>query len=184
MVQSWWMLTTSTSNQPTTVQIVLSQGLFATIDASDYEQVSQYKWTALKLPHTTYARRTWRTPDRVQHSIYLHRFLMGAEKGQQVDHIDRNGLNCVRSNMRVATPSQNQHNKGINKNNTSGIKGVSFNKRSGKWIAVIGLDWKQFFLGYYSTKEEASIAYEAAARLLHKGFSNPAKRELLSGGLQ
>jgi hypothetical protein len=165
------MFDPSTSNQ--IVEVPLTKGFVAIVDFEDAEAVLQFKWTALQTKWTVYARRTFRHPDGRQGSIYLHRFLMKPEKGQEVDHKDRNGLNCTRENMRFATSSQNKHNTGIRKNNTSGIKGVSWWKRHGCWRADITLNSKLIHLGRFKSKEEAAAAYRAAAIMLHREFASP-----------
>lgn len=163
--------TTSTDqNQNETVQIPLSKGYFSTIDREDFERVSQHKWTALKTPWTVYARRTWVGPEGKQHSMYLHRFIMQAEKGIEIDHRDSNGLNNVRSNLRFATKSDNSQSQKKKKSNTSGHKGVRFNKQARSWVAFIGANNTQYHLGSFKTKQEAIAARIAAGNLLHKDF--------------
>ncbi len=156
-----------------TVQIPLSKGFYATIDLQDYERVSKYKWTALQTEWTVYARRTWRGPEGKQHSMYLHRFIMEAEKGVEVDHRDGDGRNCTKANMRMATKANNAQNQKKKKSNTSGTKGVGFHKPTGKWQAYIGYERIQKHLGFYATKEEAIAVRRAAAHLLHADFHKP-----------
>jgi hypothetical protein len=151
-----------------TVQVPISAGYFVTISREDYERVSQWKWTALPNQWTVYARRNIRRADGRQHSLYLHRYIMEPGPDQEVDHRDGNGLNCVRSNLRLATKSQQAHNQKKRKNNTSGIKGVS--KCGSGWQATITVKYAQKWLGQYKTKEEAAAAYKAAAILFHKDF--------------
>ena len=76
---------------------------------------------------------------------------------EEVDHIDRNILNNLPSNLRIVNKSKNQHNSGMRKNNTSGIKGVSFDKDSGKWRANICIDGKLKFSKRRDTIEEAIL---------------------------
>jgi hypothetical protein len=161
---------TPTENPDGTFQIELTKGHKAIIDREDVERVCQFKWTALSTPWTVYARRTWRSEDRKQHSMYLHRYIMQPENNQEVDHRDGDGRNCVRSNMRVATKSQNAQNQKKKKTNTSGTKGVGFYKPTGTWQAYIGANRLQKHLGFFKTKEEAIAARHGAARLLHKDF--------------
>lgn len=152
------------------VQIPLSGGHVATVSSEDFERVSKYNWSALNNGWTIYGRRTIRGDDGKQHTIYLHRFIMEAEKGTEVDHRDGDGRNCVRANLRVATKSQQAHNQKRKKTNTSGIKGVSFFKSVGRWRADITHENKLIYLGSFLTKEEAGAAYATAAKILHKDF--------------
>lgn len=138
-------------------QIMLTQGKFTVIDDEDFDRVNQHKWyfdngRAIKNDTMVDYKRGKR--------ILLHRFIMGATDGQMVDHIDQDPLNNQKSNLRFTNQSQNQLNRGKNKNNTSGYKGVSFNKRQKKWFAHKSIMGKKIFLGYYKTKEEAHEAYE------------------------
>jgi hypothetical protein len=100
---------------------------------------------------------------------FLH---TGEQPPDQIDHIDGDKLNNTFTNLRTATLGQNQHNQGRRKNNTSGYKGVSWKKKSGKWQATIVLHNKQHHLGYFDTPEEAYSAYCKAADELHKEFKN------------
>lgn len=155
-----------------TIQIPISRGLFATIDREDYERVTnngKWKWTALPTKWTTYVRRNvWK--DGKQHSLYLHRFIMGDREGFEVDHIDSNGLNCSKANMRFATKHQNAQNQRIKKNNKSGHKGVGWSKGSQQWQAYITIHRRMIHLGYFNTKEEAVAARVAAAKMAHQEF--------------
>ena len=88
----------------------------------------------------------------------------------QVDHIDGDGLNNRRGNLRLATAGQNQHNKGLQRNNTSGFKGVRWRSDKGKWVARIDKDGKRRHLGYFDTVEGAHSAYVAASMAIHGEF--------------
>jgi AP2 domain/HNH endonuclease len=91
----------------------------------------------------------------------------------QVDHVDGNGLNNIRSNLRAVTASQNQHNRNKNKLNTSGFKGVGWHKKTGKWRCQIMNKKTLHHIGTYSTIEEASAAYFDASKKLHGQFGKP-----------
>jgi hypothetical protein len=88
---------------------------------------------------------------------------MGEPEGLQVDHEDGNGLNNQRSNLRIASPTQNQGNARRRKDNTSGYKGVSWYRRTNKWKAHIRVDKKLRHLGYFIDLTDAARAYDAAA---------------------
>lgn len=99
--------------------------------------------------------------------LYHHGFMPAV-----IDHIDRNRLNNKIENLRQATPTQNQINRGISKNNKSGYKGVSFNKTKGKYAADTKHNGKHLSLGYFDTAEEASFVYNKKILELHKEFAN------------
>jgi len=98
---------------------------------------------------------------------------MDTPKGMDTDHINGNGLDNRRSNLRVCTRAQNALNTGAYSNNKSGFKGVSLDyKYKVKWRADIQVNGKQIFLGYFDTKELAYQAYVEACTKHHKEFAN------------
>jgi hypothetical protein len=101
----------------------------------------------------------------------MHREILGASKGIEVDHRDRDTLNNRRHNLRLATHSQNQQNAYLQSNNTSGFKGVSFRPSNGKWRVRIGVAGKRMHLGSYGTREEAYAVYCDAAKRHHGDFA-------------
>ena len=96
------------------------------------------------------------------HRIVAEAFLGPRPTGRQVDHIDRNRFNNAACNLRYVTPSQNAQNSGLRIDNTSGVKGVFWDKRKGKWIAQIGCEGKLINLGFYTSKDDAVAARLAA----------------------
>lgn len=151
-------------------KIKLTQGKYAIVDDEDYERVSQYKWYANRIGSNIYAVRS--EGGRVNRKfIFLHRFIIDAPKNSMVDHINRNGLDCRRENLRFATKSQNMRNRGPNANNSSGFKGVSWDGKRRKWQANITIQGKQIGLGRYETAREAAHAYDDAARKYHGEFA-------------
>lgn len=147
-------------------KIPLTQGLFAIVEDSDFESVDRFKWCAHRQARQTYAYRSVG-----QKTIFLHQFLMSGIP--RVDHRDGNGLNNQRSNLRPATVSNNACNRGRPKNNTSGFKGVYWNKLAGKWHVKIQLDRKRKHIGYFDDPVEGAKAYDRAARELHGEFARP-----------
>jgi hypothetical protein len=111
--------------------------------------------------HRNYVKGSVQVNGRRQY-VRLHRLILGVEDGVLVDHINRNPLDNRRSNLRIASPSLNGLNRGIQRNNTSGYRGVKLHKPSGRWIARIQIDGKFRYLGRFATPAEASIAYEVA----------------------
>lgn len=153
---------------PDGVRIPLTKGFEAIIDAADVTLVSEYRWHAMinKSSGHVYARCTVHGIRQ----IFMHRILMQAQKGEQIDHIDGNGLNNRRANLRRATSSQNQANRGAAAHNKIGIKGVSL-IRSGKYRAQINNGNNTIYLGLFDTAAEASAAYVGAARVLWGEFA-------------
>lgn len=146
-------------------EIPLTQGKVALVDDDDFEHLNQFKWYALKDKNTYYARRNISNGDGTQTTISMHREILGTiPTGLQTDHIDGNGLNNQKSNLRVVTTRENSQNRHHSK--TSRFPGVNFHKGKGHvkkpWQATIGINGKKAFLGYYSTEEQAFAAYKKA----------------------
>ena len=148
--------------------IKLTKGKEALVDDEDYLECNSLPWVAkLSNNRVWYAART-ETDERGRYDIYLHNFIMQPPDDMRVDHIDRNGLNCVRSNMRLASRSQNMANRVMP--NTSGYRGVS-PTAEGRYRAVIRKDGVLINLGTHDTPEEAAHAYDIAAQELHGEFA-------------
>jgi hypothetical protein len=148
----------------TVKELELSQGKVALLDAEDFEWLSQWKWSARRHHRRTlwYAVRGVQLADGRHTTVQLHRQILDAPVHLQVDHIDGNGLNNRRGNLRLATAAQNARNRRVI-SGTSGFKGVHFHKRDRRWRADIEVDRKTVCLGYFHTPEEAADAYDAAA---------------------
>lgn len=147
-------------------EIVLTQNKVAWVDDADFAEVSKYKWHAYKHRNTYYAARGIRINGK-KTSMRMHQFLCG--KG--ADHKDGNGLNNTRSNLRPATSQQNSSNRGVQRNNTSGFKGVYWDKQTRKWRARIMINGKSKSLGLHINSEDAARAYDAAAKRLFGEFA-------------
>ena len=144
--------------------IPLTKGQVAAVSDRDYAYVRQFKWS---LHSKGYAHRTAVGSNGRPHCILLHRVVAaraGRNTSWQIDHIDQNKLNCQRGNLRQATNSQNLANRGRQRNNTSGCKGVTWDKAKRRWVATIQVAGKQIFLGRFTAKREAYKAYCAAVR--------------------
>lgn len=149
-------------------EIPISRGLVTLVDDADVATVvGMGKWYAERHRTTFYARKSLPRNGGPQRQISLHNFLTGWEL---VDHVNGDGLDNRRSNLRQATPAQNACNRGLSSNNTSGFKGV-YRSRGGRWLAQIQFKKKLTFLGSHETREEAARAYDAAARELHGEFA-------------
>ena len=101
---------------------------------------------------------------------FLHRLIMNAPDGMDVDHINGNPLDNRKSNLRICSRSQNQMNKGKYKNNTTGFKGVHFYKPTGKFVSRIKVDGKNLYLGCFEKAEDAYKAYCDACVKYHQEF--------------
>ena len=144
-------------------RIKLTQGKFALVSDEDYEYLNQWKWFAHKGYTTFYAIRHSLTINKKRTLIYMHRVIAERMGIKNPDHIDRNGLNNQRNNLRDSTRSQNNANRGLNKNNTSGYKGVCWNKQKQKWHARIRVNYKYVQLGLFDNIKDAARAYNKAA---------------------
>jgi len=158
----------STKQLPLLVEIPIRGGV-ALVDFEDAD-LADFKWYANKNGRTIYAMRGKR-------SVYMHRVIMSRvlgrelQKGECVDHVDGNGVNNTRSNLRLATYSQNQHNQRKSVANTSGYKGVHWNKARQKWQVRIQSDGKRISLGYFDTPAEGHRAYCQAAKQFYGDFA-------------
>lgn len=154
------------------IEISMTQGKIAIIDAEDGKKVLPYKWTTLKIYNRKremfYARRTVRLESGKQKTVLLHRFILDAPHGLEVDHINGDSLDNRRCNLRLATVSQNSCNAQRLANKT-GFRGVT--KQWGKFYSRIVFQGKRFHLGSYFTAEEAALAYDSKAVELHKEFA-------------
>lgn len=149
-------------------EILLTQGRVAIVDDEDYSFLNRWKWYHGK---QGYATRSTLFSDGRKSTLMMHRLIINTPNDMKTDHIDGDKLNNVRINLRICSHSENLRNRSFQYNNTSGYKGVSWNKRDSVWQAHIRIDNKQFHLGYYPIKEEAAIAYNAAAIVLHGNFA-------------
>lgn len=145
-------------------------GIYALVDNRDYKLVAKWKWTAREKRGKHYIQRSYWS-GKQKSTMYLHRLIMDAAKGTQVDHINRNPLDNRRRNLRLCTHAQNQWNVGARKNNLTGFKGVSWYKRQKKFLAQIKYNNKLVFIGLFDTVEDAANAYKKAAVKLHGEFA-------------
>jgi HNH endonuclease/AP2 domain len=149
--------------------VPLTKSYEAVIDAADASLVEGWNWIAVVQSRRVYAARTDRA-DNQRRDIRMHRVLMGEPDGFDVDHINGDGLDNRRANLRIATRAENLRNQRLSLRNTSGFKGVCWDKDKGKWRAQIKLNWGNHYLGLYTTPEEAHQAYVAASIKIHGEF--------------
>ena len=151
------------------MEIKLTKGKVAFIDDSDFHLVSTVKsWQAHRHSHryTWYARGVLpRRVDPSQKYVLMHRLIIGDRLGIQVDHVNGDGLDNRRGNLRFATPQQNAANqRTMRSDNTSGFKGVTLHKQKGKWQAQLSVMGKNVFLGLFNDPRDAALAYNEAAK--------------------
>ena len=152
------------------IEIPLTQGKVAIIDFDDYERVSHYKWYAHKDKATFYAYANTKTECGESVKLKMHRLIMNASILKQVDHINGDGLDNRRSNLRLATQSQNNQNQRKTRGK-SRYKGVSLRCDGKKWCAQVKLNAKIHRLGSFNTEEDAARAYDKKARELFGEFA-------------
>lgn len=155
--------------------IPLTGGYEAIVDAIDLRLLNDSSWHAGVVRKSSgavchvYARRS--TPKgRTGQEVLMHRIIACPPEGLVVDHIDGDGLNNLRSNLRIATPAQNNHNQRKRVDNTSGVKGVHWHKRANKWKAQISFDGRVRHIGLFHDIELAAAAYAQESARLHGEF--------------
>ena len=152
-------------------RLPLSQGKEALVSPEDYHHLSQYKWSFNEQsPGNSYAIRNVYESKAKYKRHHMHRVILSRMQGRDLlrkelcDHISGNGLDNRRENLRIATASQNQHNRAHTKRRTSSqYKGVSWKKDTKKWGACIRVDGKSKYLGSFTSEIAAARAYDAAA---------------------
>lgn len=132
-------------------KIPLGRGQFAIVDDEDYELVAQFKWHTManSNSHHVYAATKLR----------MHRLIVKPPPGYMVDHINGDTLDNRRCNLRICTNAQNQQNT-QSRGGTSQYKGVSFQVKSGKWMAAFQFDGVRYYCGAWDTEEDAAKAVD------------------------
>lgn len=158
--------------------VPLSNGMNAKIDNEDRHIVDGFNWKTIKSNGDSarlYAarnklilidgRKHWKV-------ILLHRAIMNCQQGMTVDHINHDTLDNRRCNLRIGTHRQNRCNSNMYKNNTSGYKGVSWQRKNKRWNCYISVNNKTKMIGAFSKPEDAALAYDKAAREYHGKFAS------------
>lgn len=146
------------------IEVPLTRGYVALIDEPDTERVLQFPWHAMVNKNTAYARRTLNWVNGRRPAMLLHRFILGVEDPDvHVDHIDGNGLNNRRENLRECTRTQNLGNSRLAAHSRTGLKGVTYHRRHRRYYARICVDGERRYLGNFGTAEDAHQAYREAA---------------------
>ena len=162
------------------MELQLTTGGIAIINDDDFERelfvefrngfvwrgtISGRPWWAAEKSHTSYAISRVQV-DCKQYELRLHRLVLCARKGDVVDHVNGNGLDCRRLNLRFVSTHGNAHNTIAQRGSSSRFKGVSFHKQSGRWSAQIRHERRKIHLGLYATEAEAAAVYDMKAREL------------------
>ncbi|MHC4216612.1 MAG: HNH endonuclease [Planctomycetota bacterium] len=148
-------------------RIELSWGKWAIVDAEDYEMLKRYKWLALEKGRSLYAK-TYHLNGK---SLHMHRLIMNAPSGLVVDHINHNGLDNRKSNLRLCTRLENQRNARPSRGGSSKYKGVCWHKASKQFAVQISFEGKRLWLGYFKDETDAAKAYDKKARELFGEFA-------------
>ncbi len=141
---------------------------YAQVDAADYADLIRFKWCRSNDGYAV--RSVYNSDAKTISQVKMHRLLLAPMRGQDVDHINADRLDNRRCNIRVCSRSENTWNSTLNCNNTSGLKGVSWNCGAGKWIARISIQGRRMTLGSFVDKREAYGVFLAAAKRLHGPF--------------
>jgi tRNA U34 2-thiouridine synthase MnmA/TrmU len=150
-------------------EISLTQGKVTIVDDEDYDRVNQHKWHAAKHNRNWYARRK---DPKTKKIIRMSRFILGFETNLICDHINRNGLDNRKENLRLATKTQNLMNSKKRKNTSSKYKGVSLYKRYNKWESKISVNKKLIHIGLFNYEVDAARAYDMMAKIHFGEFAN------------
>ncbi len=153
-------------------EIKLSKNFMIIVDNSDFQKVNKLKWFRIERHGISYAireeNRKKGSPKRDR--ILLHHFILNTNQREiTIDHINGNGLDNRKENLRICTRTQNSQNRKLNCNNTSGYKGVS--KSYGKWAVQINVNGKRLNLGRFANLLEAAKTYDEAAVKYHGEFA-------------
>lgn len=136
--------------------IPLSSGFFSKVDKDDYFKIKDYSWY---LMNTGYAGAHYN-----EKVVLMHRIIMVASSNTYVDHISMDKLDNRKSNLRIVEFSDNIHNTRLRSTNSSGFKGVTFDRQTNMWRSSCIRNGNKFDLGKHSTPEEAALSYDSVVR--------------------
>ena len=154
------MSQTSTSSK----LIPLTRNRFAIVDAEDFDYLNQWKWHSIRRKKLCHVARNIRKSNGKRSKIYLHQVILEKREGMETDHINGDGLDNRKSNLRLVTRGQNMMNRALSKNNKSGYKGVSWINKDKVWYSNIRVNRKTISLGHFGCKKRAALAYNVAAK--------------------
>ena len=146
-------------------EIKLSNGMVTMVDDENYEHLNKFKWHSQKGRYTYYVIRHG---NKENTTIRMHREIMNPQKKMEIDHIDHNGLNNQKYNLRICTRSENH----MNEDHKGKLKGSYYERKYGLFKSRITHNGKDIFLGYYKTRIEAAVAYDRAALKYFGEYAN------------
>lgn len=152
------------------MELELTQGQTATFDDEDFELISRFKWSALKIGNSFYAVTNTSRKLGKRKVLYMHRVITGVQGREEIDHINRNGLDNRKENLRVCTHKENMQNQ-VKMCGSSRFKGVSWDSSNKKWASHIRVENKTKYLGEYTSESDAAIAYNEAAKNYFEEFA-------------
>lgn len=152
------------------MEVKLKHGEITIVDDDIDPNLIRRVWRLRPKGDSGYVVRTDYYNDGTHKSVSLHRLIMNAGVGQQVDHINHDSLDNRRCNLRLCTPNQNAMNRKRDKKGSSRFKGVCLRK-NGRWLAHIQCNHKIYHLGYFGSEEDAAKAYDDAAKKMFGEFA-------------
>lgn len=154
--------------------VLLPNGMMLIVDDADFAAISKFKWHTSPSMHTMYAKRHAKDQTGKRIRVYIHRQLLEAKPGFYVDHIDGNGLNNQRSNLRLCTPSENSQHIMIKPSHGFHSKyiGVSYSIRMKKWSARATVRRKTTNIGWLDTESEAAAARDEFVKVAYGQFAH------------
>lgn len=183
----WLMAKSSLSNCPQSIPAITSEydydpetgavlvplggkknpGRFALVDPEDAERVLSYRWCPAMVAQNGDRQYLYAVSSKARPSRYMHRFILGiTDPKVKVDHINHNGLDNRRCNLRVGSHQQNLFNRRPNAHATSQYKGVHWVKSRERWRARIRFNGRDICIGDFEDEQEAAEAYDDAALML------------------
>lgn len=148
----------------------LTRGYVALISPQDADLVGRWSWSALVLPDGK--KRAVRRENKSSRFFYMHKQIIQPADGQVVDHINADGIDNRRENLRACVQGENVRNqRPQRRKKSSRFKGVSYDKSRGKWQAYVNVNGKRKSIGRFDTETEAALEYDAAATIAHGAFA-------------
>jgi hypothetical protein len=152
-------------------RIPLTQGKYAIVDPEDFERLNKHKWHASKWGNTFYAIRC-AGPRNKTKFIRMHREIIRPPRHLVVDHINHNGQDNRKANLRPATRAQNNYNRRqFRKDKSSKYTGLSWRKDRKKWAVIVCYKRKNIIVGYFEDEIRAAKAYDKAAKKYYSQFA-------------